>query len=340
MQRRHFIQLAPVLATQAHWAGLAQPARTAGLKHRIAFGLWINDMRNEVAPLENWPYGALDDETVDGIRRALDVQSAAGYTAIDLAGLLSIYAWPVDIKSIGDPDRRRRVKQVIQSAHERNMKVICFPSGVLSWGFDEIIKHDPAVQTDNRHVMNPLREETTWRWQEKVLDYMIDDYDIDGIHLESAHQGRCKTKDCLDKWPNDVAYHSYVDLPSTAATSRKKKRSLTLLATVQGFSTWGRDFTDEEKAYLVELSSHVDCLFDQGHGQTYIPQPKRRELISKLHCGYGTSGGIWVYPPQRWDRTHWFLPYTFGTGSHIKQLYEDGGQGVMYYQGAGAEPQH
>ena len=40
-----------------------------------------------VAPLENWPYGALDDETVDSIRRALDVQSASGYTAIDLAGL-------------------------------------------------------------------------------------------------------------------------------------------------------------------------------------------------------------------------------------------------------------
>ena len=160
MERREFIQLVPVIAAQAVSSARAQQAGPEPLKHRIAFGLWINDMRNEIAPLENWPYGALDDETVDSIRRALDVQSANGYTAIDLAGLLSIYAWPVDITNIADEDRRRRVNQVIKAAHERSMKVICFPSGVLSWGFDEIIKHDPAVQTDNRHVMNPLREES------------------------------------------------------------------------------------------------------------------------------------------------------------------------------------
>ena len=336
MERREFIRLAPAIAAEALTKARAEQSKVESLKYRIAFGLWINDMRNEVAPLENWPYGALDDETVDSIRRALDAQSAAGYTAIDLAGLLSIYAWPVDIVSIADKDRRRRVNQIIKAAHEQKMKVICFPSGVLSWGFDEIIKHDPAVQTDNRHVMNPLREES-WQWQRKVLDYMIDTYDIDGVHLESADQGRCKTKECLEKWPNDVAYHSYVTA-RTAQYLRGKKPSLTLLATVQGFSTWGRDFMDEEKNLLVDLSHHVDCLFDQGHAQTYIPQSRRRELIGKLHCGYGTSGGLWIYPPQRWDRTRWFLPYTMRTGTHIRQLYEDGGQGVMFYQGPVRNP--
>src|SRR5690242_17906630 len=85
----------------------AQPQRPAELKYRVAFGLWINDMRNESAPLENWPYGAMDGQTVDGIFRALDVQSEAGYNFIDLAGLLSIYAWPTDIASIATADRRR-----------------------------------------------------------------------------------------------------------------------------------------------------------------------------------------------------------------------------------------
>src|SRR5438132_13108143 len=130
MERREFIRLAPAIGAQALCTARAQQAKSEPLKYRIAFGLWINDMRNEVAPAENWPYGALEDETVDSIRRALDVQSAAGYTAIDLAGLLSIYAWPVDIASIADAERRRRVNQIINAAHERKMKVICFPSGV------------------------------------------------------------------------------------------------------------------------------------------------------------------------------------------------------------------
>lgn len=338
VNRRDFVTTttAGALHALAPSSSKAQASRPAGLKYRVAFGLWINDMRTESAPLENWPYGALDDMTVGSIERALDVQSEAGYNSIDLAGLLSIYAWPPDIASIATPERKKRVEQIVKAAHARNMKVICFPSGVLSWGFDEIIKHDPAVRSDNHHVMNPLREES-WRWQEKVWDYMIDNYGIDGLHLESADQGRCKTAECLAKWPNDVVYHSYVT-SRTAEYLRRKNKNLTLLATVQGFSTWGRDFTAEEDKALVDLSRTVDCLFDQGHAGTYVPQSRRREFIGKLHCGYGTSGGLWVYPPQRWDRTRWFLPYTSRTGAHIRQLHEDGGQGVMYYQGPVSNP--
>jgi hypothetical protein len=45
-----------------------------------------------------------------------------------------------------------------------------------------------------------------------------------------------------------------------------------------------------------------------------------------------------VYPPQRWDRTRWFLPYTIRTGNHIKRLYEDGGRALLYYQGPVLNP--
>ncbi len=335
MNRRELLAMAAAGCGMVR-AGAQTTRGSATLKYRVAFGLWINDMRNDSAPVENWPYGALDDRTVNGILKALDVQSKAGYNAIDLAGLFSIYAWPTDISSIATPERRRRVEQIVKAAHARQMKVICFPSGVLSWGFDEIIKHDPAVRSDNKHVMNPLREES-WAWQQKVYDYVLDNYEIDGIHLESADQGRAKTPECLAKWPNGVAYHCYVT-SRAAEYLRKKRRDLTLLATIQAFSNWGRDFTQEEKALLVDLSRSVECLIDQGHAGTYIPQSKRRDLVLKLHCGYRTSGGLWVYPPQRWNRTRWFLPYTGRTGAHIKQLAEDGGQGVMYYQGPVRNP--
>jgi hypothetical protein len=308
----------------------------AGHKYRLAFDVWINDVRNEAMPLENWPYGVLDDKTVDDIIRALDVQSETGYNVIDPIGFWTTYAWPVDIKSVADKDLQRRVNRILKATHERKMKVITFPCGIMNWGFDEIIKHDAAVRSDDKHNMNPLREES-WQWAYKVFDYVMDNYDFDGFHLESADQGRCKTKECMEKWPNNVAYHCYVTA-QMADHIRGKDPKKIVMATIQGFSTWGKGFTEEEKTYLVNLSKSVDCLFDQGHRGTYVPQAEWRGFIQRLHCAYGTSGGIWVYPPQRWERTRWFLPYAIRTGKHIKELYEAGGRGIMYYQGPVANP--
>ena len=287
-------------------------------KYRVAFGAWINDMTDEAMPQANWPYGVIDDKTVDGTLRALDVQSEAGYNAIDILGLLATFAWPVDITSVADRDRQRRVNKILKAAHEREMKVICFPAGVLSWGFDEIIEHDPAVRTDNKHVMNPLRDES-WEWQRKVFDFVIDNYDIDGVHLESADQGRSKTKESMERWPNDVEYHSYIT-GRTADYIRGKRPDMWLTAIVLGWGTWGQDFSDEEKDRLVEFSRSVDCIFDQGHHRTYVPQAKRREFILRLHCDYGTSGGLWAYVGQRWERQRWFLPYTIRRDPHQAAL--------------------
>lgn len=331
MNRREF--LAGSLATGALRA--AAPADHS-FKHRIAFTLWINDVRNRVAPLENWPSGVLDDETVDSIIRALDLQAVAGYNAVDFCGLLATAAWPVEIATVASPARRKNVERIIRAAHERRLKVIAFPAGVLSWGFDTIIQHDPAVRSDNKHVMNPLREES-WEWQRKVFDFVLDNFGIDGVHLESADLGRCRTKECLDKWPNDVAYHCHVTA-RTAEYLRRKRPGLLLEATLQAFKKWGEVFTPEEVGHVADLSRTVDCIFDQGHQGTYVPEEARRDFLAQLHCDYGTSGGLWVYPPQRWSRTRWFLPVTQRAGRHIRRLYSDGGRGLMYYQGPVSNP--
>ncbi len=55
--------------------------------------------------LENWPYGELDDRTVDGIVRSLDVQAETGYNVVDLAGLWTTYGWPLDPEKVVDKDR-------------------------------------------------------------------------------------------------------------------------------------------------------------------------------------------------------------------------------------------
>lgn len=342
MDRRKFIGIssaagAGLLVSRPSASGTAATKTERGqFKYRVAFDAWTNDVRNEAMTLENWPYGVLDDKTVDGIVKALDVQSAAGYNVVDLLGLWTTYAWPVDIEHVVDKDKQRRINQVLKAAHERKMKVVCFPSGILNWGFDKILKAHPELGTDNKHEMNPFKEES-WQWLYKVFDYAADNYDIDGFHLEAADQGRCRTPECMEKWPDNVEYYCYVT-GRLADYLRQKYPKMLLLATVQGFGTWGENFNGEQKGYLVDLSKRIDCLFDQGHRGTYVPQSDWKEFIPKLHCAYGTSGGIWVYPPQRWERTRWFLPYVQRTGRSMKELYRAGGQGVMYYQGPVKNP--
>src|SRR5206468_1636801 len=90
---------------------------------------------------------------------------------------------------------------------------------------------------------------------------------------------------------------------------------------IQGWSAWGKNLSSADKDRLVELSKHVDVIWDQGHRRTYIEPDKRAEFIARLHCDYGTSGGFWVYPPPRWNRLRWFFPYVHRTGQHLKELH-------------------
>ena len=55
-------------------------------KYRVAFNCWMNDVRCEPLPLQDWPAPQLDDETVRSLIRAMDVQSAAGLEYLDCWG--------------------------------------------------------------------------------------------------------------------------------------------------------------------------------------------------------------------------------------------------------------
>jgi hypothetical protein len=64
----------------------------------------------------------------------------------------------------------------------------------------------------------------------------------------------------------------------------------------------------------------------------------REEFVKRLHCVYGTSGGgVWMYPPHRWDRSSWFLPYTKRIGNATKEDYDAGARGSLYYLGPVSE---
>jgi hypothetical protein len=296
--------------------------------HRTAFGAWINDMRNAAMPNERWPHVTVDDRTVDDVVACLDLQQRAGFNEFDVFGLIASYAWPTDLATAVDPGRRRKIDRIIDAAHQRGIKLI-YGLGVYSWGFDRIIEADPRVQGTNPHAMCGSKA-ASWEWMSKVVDYVLSEFAVDGFHLESSDQGRCACAACAPL--GDVEYHCRLNT-RTAEYVRSRWPDKILMVNMCGYMPWGTKAKPEELGHLADLGKRLDYLIDPGHAGFFVDERDRRGFVAELACDFGTSGGIWVYPPQRWERLRWFLPYTRGTGRHIRQLYDQGGRAVEYYMG-------
>ncbi|MHB1484041.1 MAG: hypothetical protein ACYCYI_05200 [Saccharofermentanales bacterium] len=306
----------------------------SGYKYKMAFGCWINDMRNVAMPDKDWPCWDFDEQTEKDIIKCMDVQSIAGFNTFNCAGLFATNMWELDIASTVNTDRRDRVLRVISAAHERNLKILSV-LGVYSWGFDKIIASDPEVQGTNPHAMC-FSSDASWEWMRKVIDYHLDNYEIDGFHLEASDQGRCSCPECAAM--SDTRYYSEVNA-RCADYIRSRKPDAILVVNMCGYTNWGETIKDEDVKYLIELGGHLDGLIDPGHKFGFFLKGKERERIfNELGCAFGSSGGFWNYTPQRWDRLRWFLPYVQRTGGHLKELYSQSGRAVEYYMGPVINP--
>ena len=77
---------------------------------------------------------------------------------------------------------------------------------------------------------------------------------------------------------------------------------------------------------------------DQGWTGTFIAEDQRKAFIRKLHCDYGTSGGLWVYHCGRWDRLSYFLPYLQRACRRDPATLRRRAPGCMFYQGPVINP--
>src|SRR5437016_14383300 len=94
------------LISQARVANKTGTQRKRTFKYRIAFGAWMNDMRCEPLPLENWPAPQFDDECVRSLIRIIDLQSQAGYNVFDVWGLFPTHGRTVAVLSRVGRERR------------------------------------------------------------------------------------------------------------------------------------------------------------------------------------------------------------------------------------------
>ncbi len=321
------------------------PAATLepGYKYRIAFGCWINDMRSQALPLQQWPAPHLDEITVASIIAAMDVQSRAGFNYLDAWGLFATYGYPPDIASaFADEARAAQVRRLIREARQRGITYL-FGMGLFSWGYDQIIRADPAVRGKNKagqpldHVMCGATEKA-WSYVEKILDAALSNFDFGGVHLESADLGWCDCPACGGKY-GTVGYNCRLNIRAADYIKRKWPGKLVTCIPINWLGGSGRSHFDQaEQDQIIELSKHIDAFMDQGWNGTFIADDERKTFIKKLHSAYGTSGGLWVYHCGRWERLSYFLPHPRRTAAAIRRHHDDGARGCMFYQGPVVNP--
>ena len=302
-------------------------------EHRIAFGVWINDIRSRPITGEGWPSVIIDRRTVEDFEATVRLLREAGYTALDVFGLLTNHDWPLDIESVIDGSRKRQVDALIETAHRHDIRII-YGLGVYSWGFDSIIRSDSGARGTNPSAMCGSKPASR-QWMRKVIDFVAGSFDVDGYHLEVADQGRCTCAECSKE--THLEYYCRLNR-ETADYIRGRYPGKLLLVNTSGYMPWGEFVKPEDFPVLNEMGRSIDVLIDGGNHGLFIHEDLRRRFVEGFPCHYGTSGGFWVYPPQRWDRLRWFLPYLQTDAAHLKRLHGDGSRACEPYLGPLANP--
>jgi hypothetical protein len=119
---------------------------------------------------------------------------------------------------------------------------------------------------------------------QRVVDFVFERFDIDGVSMQSADQGRCKCDRC--NAISDAEYHARL-ISRTADYIRAKWPDKTL-----GMSNWGVPFhRRQDQASLSCMSRSLDYMIDHNNSVRRAGLDYRRAFIQGLDCAFGTTGG-------------------------------------------------
>jgi hypothetical protein len=289
---------------------------------------WIRDLASEPSPHDPWPCIRWDDQLLADQVRFLDVQSEVGVEHNVVWGLFVSRSWPVPLADVIDRAREDRLHAFIDAAHERGIKVLS-GAGIYSWGFDEVIEQVPAVSAGHRQAMCAFRAEA-WDWQRRVLDFLMEPkWALDGISMQSADQGRCECAQCSRLSP---AEHHALILTRSAEYVRAQRPEWVI-----GQASWGLRLDEPEALeHLRWVSEVADYMVEVQ--ERSAASGRRAELARELQCAFGSVGGVFVEPPQHWDRLRWFVPCGLGSARALARLWADGGRACEYFYRPFANP--
>jgi hypothetical protein len=296
-------------------------------RYRVTDG-WLRDLASEPTPTDPWPCIRWDDALARDQRRFLDTQAKLDIDCNVVWGLFIDRSWPLDFAQVISDERAGRVKEFVAAAHQRNVRVLS-GLGVYSWGFEEIIRRVPEVAGGSTQAMC-LHQPAAWDWMRRVLDFVIEPrWGLDGVSMQSADQGRCPCDKCSRM--TAMEYHEEA-LVRTADYIRRARPDWII-----GQAAWGLavDAT-EDIASLVRISEHVDYMVEVQ--ERTARAGRRAEIISQLKCAFGSVGGVFLEPPQHWDRLRWFLPCGLSSANALQNLWRDGGSACEYFYRPLANP--
>jgi hypothetical protein len=292
----------------------------AGFEHRLISG-WISDY-SSIPRWEPWPSITLDQQLIADLHQAMDRAQTAGYTGMILWGLLAGRSWNPYLPDTVDAERKRQVLALLDAVRQRGLKAI-FGLGLYSWGFDAIIAAHPELDGGAPDKMCGSRPES-WEWMQRVVNFIMDEYNPDGVSMQSSDQGRCPCDSCQEM--SALEYHAGInDQVASYIRSRWPDKLI-------GISTWGMDLGNPaEQDHVLRMTAHVDVLNDFNNSSARAGRSNRAALVRALKCVYGTEQGFWFDPPPFWDRLKWFLPFSQRNLPYLTDLRADGGKAVERY---------
>ncbi len=304
------------------------PVAAEPFRHRGYLG-WIRDLSSTPRPNDEWPSILIDDGLINDYRDNFALMNQIGLNEASIWGFFAARDWSVDVENTIDPQRAAQIRALMLEARSRNVKVLV-GMGAYSWGFDSIIRANPAIACPNNpHVMNPTLEES-WYWQKRVIDYVMT-FPVDGVSLQSADQGRC---DCPTCPGNDLDYHARINdrIASYIKTNYPGK--------TVGINGYGMYFGNPaDLPYVINMTRHADYLIDvQDTARQSDPTYRRRLIAAIAPAAFGGITTPNVEPPQHWDRERWFLPINKRMALNLQELYNDGGRAAENFMRAAANP--
>jgi hypothetical protein len=249
----------------AHEFSRPQPAARKAFDYRLLRG-WIND--NSTRPLagRRWPITAVDEQAVKDYQPFLRTARDYGYNGITLWGMYASHAWPVPLNDSLQPARRRLIDRILSDANKLGIQVL-YGLGVYSWGFEDIIKHDPTTarnegrmvwgsfQPDNGVAMC-YHSESARQWMRDIVDLCVKEVGTQGFGFQSGDLGRCYCTQC--RRLSDTEYHSRV-IDETAEYIKRQHPKQIL-----GLSAWG-----------VDLGAGAGALWPLTTTSAAVPVPRR-----------------------------------------------------------------
>ena len=347
-------------------------AKPLGFKYKVAYS-WLRQMSSQ--PFKSLFSSDLDDRLIADYRRYLPRVREAGFDYIVIYGLLGEgdpNQVPADLARGFSPQREREIKQMIDLIHQSGLKFLN-GLGVYSWGFKNIIAAHPEVAARRhkfRDIDNYTRrnnavlvgeydrldggeikadldimcatKDASWKWQELMVRFFLDRYDLDGFHLESADLGRCWCAQC--RKIDTMTYHARLNERTTRLIKQLAPNK------VVGINTSGlvleglRDLPALRQMthgadYLADVTDYYlagDALKANFQQVWFNDRPALTRELKPLAFGpmiHLRDAGL--------DRLTWFTPAPQTIVMLIGNAFRDGCRALEYYaMGAFNNPGH